>query len=186
MVYRDLQSTEAFNGNGIRSLIRFWQIFGGLATLVGNSVKAHVTTSLLILGCVVYGVMEYRAEQESQHVYATMQRNDFLFVDYYQINPASDPIYRYIPLKVLRVNEDTIVFKVGNIAHTTPVSPRKHVQYDAAMRRNFFKTDALTLPISTVNQYIEQGVVYAGRRPKTMYIDGWIAIHKFEIVPIKE
>ena len=115
MVYRDLQGTETINGNGIRSLICFWQAFGGLTALIGNSVKAHVTTSLLILGCVVYGVMEYRAEQESQRVYETMQQNDFLFVDYYQINPASDPIYRYIPLKVLRLNEDTIVFKVGNI-----------------------------------------------------------------------
>ncbi len=42
MVYRDLKVTETINGNGIRSLIRVWQAFGGLATLIGNSVKAHV------------------------------------------------------------------------------------------------------------------------------------------------
>ena len=34
MVYRDLQGTEAFNGNGIRSLIRVLKTFVGLATLI--------------------------------------------------------------------------------------------------------------------------------------------------------
>ena len=145
MVYRDLQGTAAFNGNGIRSLIRFWQAFGGLATLICNGVKAHVTTSLLVLGCVVYGVMDYRAEQESQRVYATMQRNDFLFVDYYQINPASDPIYRYIPLKVVRMNEDTVVLRLETSLILRRFLPRKHVQYDAAMRPQLFQNRCVNL-----------------------------------------
>lgn len=151
-----------------------------------NAVKSHVTTSLLLLGIVVYWVMEYRAEQESISIYQSIQRNDFLFVDYYQINPGTDPIYRYIPLKVLAVNDDDLVFKVGNIAHAKPVSPRKHVQFDAAMRRNFFRVDPLILTTQQLEEFIEKGIVYAAKRPKTMYIDGWIAIHKFDIILPKE
>ncbi len=182
MVYR----LSPLYAKGRRQSVNFMQVLHHLTTVLTNAVKSHVTTTLLLLGLVVYVVMEYRAEQESVRVYQSLQRNDFLFVDYYQINPGSDPIYRYIPLKVLTVNDDNFVFKVGNIAHTTPVSPRKHVQFDAAMRRNFFRVDPLTFTTQQVEEFIEKGIVYAARRPKTMYIDGWIAIHKFDIVPPKE
>lgn len=57
----------------------------------------------------------------------------FFYIDYRAIAPSSDAKSRYEPLKLLNVDGDTLTFKVGNIAHISPVSPNQHAKFDKAL-----------------------------------------------------
>lgn len=116
-------------------------------------------------------------------VFASPQKSDFFYVDYLALNSQSDRYFRYIPMKVLKVDDKGIVFKVGNIAHSTPVSPGQHAKLDkAVLMRNYYKADNLFLSFSEIEKLIETGAIYNARRPQNVYIDGWIVIHEHEIM----
>lgn len=115
-------------------------------------------------------------------VYENPRKSDFLYIDYIAIDPSSDRKFRYIPMKILSVEQNGVNFKVGNIAHSSPVSPYVHAKYDKAVTlRNYFKSDALFLSHSRLKSLIESGDIYNARRPDNIYIGGWVAIPLSEL-----
>ncbi|MEP0354722.1 hypothetical protein [Paraglaciecola sp.] len=109
------------------------------------------------------------------------QRNDFFLVDYYALNKDSDIRHRYVPMKVLEVKSDSIVFKVGGIAHSTKVSVDKHVQFDKPMLDNFYRKQTLELSFSKIADFFQIGTIYSAARPRNIYINGWIVMHESEL-----
>jgi hypothetical protein len=65
-----------------------------------------------------------------------------------------------------------VTFKIGNIAHSTPVSPSQHMKFDSAMHRNFYRATTLSLSKSKVSVLYNSGVIYDARRPRNIFIDG--------------
>lgn len=119
---------------------------------------------------------------EKQRVLADPQKNDFFYVDYRAIDPSSDARFRYVPMKVLNITDDIFTFKVGNIAHTTPVSPNQHAKFDKALLlRNYYRVDNLVLNKSQVDELVSTGAIYDARRPRNIYINGWMVLHIKEL-----
>lgn len=133
----------------------------------------------LLVGYLLY--LQYQAWQ-AQTLIQELRKSDFVFIDYQAIDPESDKRFRYIPMKVLNSGEEHITFKVGNIAFTKPVSPRTHMQFDRPLLlRNFYRDDTFTIASQKVVDWFEQGIIYDVRRPKSIYIDGWIVIPEREM-----
>ena len=125
----------------------------------------------------------YNAYQHHQRM-ALIQSprvNDFYFVDYHVIEPTSDDRFRYIPLKVIAIDNELITLKVGNIAHTTQVPPRDHVKFDLAMKRFYYRAETLKINIATLQNWAENGVIYDLARPQNIYINGWIVMRPSEL-----
>ena len=121
---------------------------------------------------------------EKERVLANPKKNDFFYIDYRAIDPSSDARFRYVPLKLLKVSNDTLTFKVGNIAHTTPVSPSQHAKFDKALLlRNYYRVDNLVLNKAKINELAASGAIYDARRPRNIYINGWMVLHLNELVP---
>ena len=121
---------------------------------------------------------------EKERVLSNPQKNDFFYIDYRAIDPTSDARFRYVPMKLLSVDNDTLTFKVGNIAHTTPVSPSQHAKFDKALLlRNYYRVDNLVLSKTKVNELVNSGAIYDARRPRNIYINGWMVLHLNELVP---
>ena len=121
---------------------------------------------------------------EKKRVLANPQKNDFFYIDYRAIDPSSDPRFRYVPLKLLNVDNNTLTFKVGNIAHTTPVSPSQHAKFDKALLlRNYYRVNNLVLNKEKLNELVASGAIYDARRPRNIYINGWMVLHLNELVP---
>lgn len=154
----------------------------GLANTLLGIARRHIEFFVLVALLAVYVFSLARQDVTTQHVLTTLQKSDFVYVDYLAINHDSDRQFRYIPMKVIEIDSKQVTFKVGNIAHSTPVSPRKHAKGDAAMRRNYYRVDTLTMSRTQLIDYYRSGVVYAARRPEQMFIDGWIVIPKEEIM----
>lgn len=143
--------------------------------------KTHYEVLLVLLAVCLYQLYAFAERHKADTVFAQPQKSDFYFVDFHAIDPDSDQRYRYIPMKVLAVQNDGIVFKAGNIGHTTPVSPRQHLQFDHALTlRNFYRVDPVFVSHQKLASLYTAGDIYTVRRPNTIYIDGWIAIHKHE------
>ena len=136
----------------------------------------------LLLVALAYWLYSHFQADLKYEVFESPRKSDFYYVDYLAINESSDRRFRYVPLKVLSVEPDGIRFKVGNIAHTTPVSPREHAKLDrAVLLRNYFKKDALFLTNEDIRHLIASNAIYDARRPKNIYIHGWIVLHQHEI-----
>lgn len=89
-----------------------------------------------------------------------------------------------MPLKLLNVDNETLTFKVGNIAHTTAVSPSKNAKFDKALLlRNYYRDDDLVLSKVKVSESVASGAIYDARRPRNIYINGWMVLHVSELVP---
>ena len=88
--------------------------------------KQHAELVCFLLIAFFFVGNEFIQNSEKERVLANPQKNDFFYIDYRAIDPSSDARFRYVPLKLLSVDNDTLTFKVGNIAHTTPVSPSQH------------------------------------------------------------
>ena len=132
----------------------------------------------LLLAYLLY--LQYQSWQ-AQALIHELRKSDFVFIDYQAIDPESVKRFRYIPMKVLDTGEENITFKVGNIAFTKPVSPRTHMQFDRPLLlRNFYRDGTLSIASEKVVDWFEQGIIYDVRRPKSIYIDGWIVIHERE------
>jgi len=120
---------------------------------------------------------------DKERVLANPQKNDFFYIDYRAIDPTSDARFRYVPMKVLSADSNTLTFKVGNIAHTTPVSPSHHAKFDKALLlRNYYRVDNLVLNRNKINELVKSGAIYDARRPRNIYINGWMVLHLNELV----
>lgn len=145
-------------------------------------VLEHMEVFLLIALFIGYQLYQNKEQEMVAAIVESPRQSDFLYVDYFAIAPDSNPQHRYIPLKVLAVNDETVRLKVGNIAHSTPVSPREHAKFDKAMSlRNYYRQGELSLSLTKIRQLYRSGVIYNARRPNSIYIDGWIVIPKHEI-----
>lgn len=148
---------------------------------VKDIIKEHAELVLLVLFVIGYQFYAQRLHQETMRVIEQPRQSDFFYVDYFSLNKQSDTRHRYVPLKVVQVDSTSVTFKVGNIAHSTPVSPRGHAKGDAALARNYYRKDTLTLSRSDIAALFESGVIYDARRPKTIFIDGWVVIPEQEM-----
>lgn len=150
---------------------------------LGRLLKEHVELFLLCAVVLVYALHTYLAKGMMQTVLDAPQKNDFFYVDYRALKPDSNPRFRYVPLKVLQVDERGIKFKAGNIGHTTPVSPSQHAKFDKAVAlHNYYRQGHIQLSHEQVNQLVESGAIYEARRPRNVYIGGWIVLEQHELV----
>jgi len=83
--------------------------------------KQHAELVCFLLIAFFFVGNAFIENREKVRVLDNPQKNDFFYIDYRAIDPSSDARFRYVPLKLLSVDDDTLTFKVGNIAHTTPV-----------------------------------------------------------------
>ena len=67
-----------------------------------------------------------------------------------------------------------MTFKVGNLAHSSEVSPTEHVKVDKPMLGNCYRENTLNLSKDKIADLYSSGVIYDTRRPRNIYIDGWI------------
>ncbi|MDP5040368.1 MAG: hypothetical protein NWQ26_05810 [Paraglaciecola sp.] len=112
---------------------------------MGEWLVEHIEIVVFILCICAYQYYEYQREQNATAIVQHPQQYDFMFVDYFVLDKTSDARHRYVPLKVMAVDEQNVTFKIGNIAHSTPVSPRQHMKFDSAMHRNFYRAYTLSL-----------------------------------------
>jgi hypothetical protein len=117
----------------------------------------------------------------TEAILETPQRNDFYFVDYYALDKTSDPKYRHVPLRILEVKDQSILFKVGSVGYRKKVSAREHVKSDRAMQDNFYREDTIELAMADLVNWFESDVIYSAARPSNIYIHGWIVMHEREL-----
>lgn len=173
------------------SLDLHWAMWEKLAAILPSrarfqafklQLKQHV--ELVVAAMLVISVLafSYYDARRTASIVNEPQINDFFFVDYFALDPSSNYHFRYIPMRIMDITSKGIVFKVGNIAHSTPVSARQHFQFDKALTlRNFYRVDTAFLSFDEINALYEDGSIYGARRPNTIYIDGWMVIYKHEI-----
>lgn len=141
---------------------------------------AEIVFFVFIFMCVIGNSAIEKNEREK--VFASPQKHDFFYIDYRTIDPSSDARFRYVPMKLISINNDSYTFKVGNIAHTTPVSPRQHAKFDKALlMRNYYRADALVMSKERLHRLVSSGAIYDARRPRNIYINGWMVLHVSEL-----
>ena len=147
-----------------------------------KALHTYIEIVLLVCLCIAFVGYHWQAESTFQSVVAEPRKSDFFYIDYRALDPSSDARFRYVPMKVLSVDEQGIVFKVGNIAHTKPVSPREHAKFDRAMlMRNYYRTGERFISHQKIDSLVGSGAIYTAARPKNVYISGWIVIAEHEI-----
>lgn len=137
----------------------------------------------VLVGVLCVGLMlsSWHDNRVTKMVVEQPQRNDFFFVDYFAIDDNSDAKYRYIPMRVMEVKENSLVFKVGNVGQTKKLSPSKHVQSDRAMHTYYYRKDTLELSLEQISELFESHAIYAAVRPRNIYINGWIVMKLSEL-----
>lgn len=144
--------------------------------------KQHVELVFLLLVALVFIGNTFIENSEKERVLAEPQKNDFFYIDYRAIDPSSDARFLYVPMKILSIENDIFTSKVGNIAHTTPVSPNQHAKFDKALLlRNYYRVDNLVLNKEQVKKLVSSGAIYDARRPRNIYINGWMVLHINEL-----
>lgn len=144
--------------------------------------KEHTEIVLIVVFFIGYQFYIEREQQLMVSVIEQPRKSDFFYVDYFSLDKSSDARHRYVPMKVLEVTDDSVRFKVGNIAHSTPVSPRHHAKFDkAVVTKNYYRQKELILTHHEIKSLFRSGVIYNARRPKTIFIDGWVVIHEREM-----
>jgi hypothetical protein len=141
----------------------------------------HIEITVFILCIIGYQYYEYQRQQNAAAIVQNPQKYDFMFVDYFVLDKASDPRHRFVPLKVMSVDQQNVTFKIGNIAHSTAVSPSQHMKFDSAMQRNFYRAYPLSLNKDTIASLYNSGVIYDARRPRNIFIDGWVVLTLAEL-----
>ncbi|MGJ8679758.1 hypothetical protein [Paraglaciecola sp.] len=139
-----------------------------------------IAVILLVTVYLSYNHYQHQSRMELIH---QPKVNDFYFIDYHAVNKSSNVKYRYVPIKILSINQDTIEFKLGNIAHTTPISGNDHVKFDAPMRRNYYRKDNLIVPRQTILEWVDTGILYDIARPRNVYINGSIVMPLRDLIP---
>lgn len=141
--------------------------------------KQYIEILMIGVAIVGYGLYLLYADHRREEVLMAPRKSDFYFVDYFSIDQTSDQRFRYIPMRVLEVTDTGVLFKIGNIGYTKPVSPSEHVKFDRSLLlRNYYRIKPLFLSHQQLAEYAKSGVIYDARRPKTIYLDGWIVINK--------
>mgnify|MGYP003647387885 CR=1 FL=1 len=148
---------------------------------LGEWLIAHIEITVLVVCFIGYQYFDYQRMQHATMVVQTPQQRDFFYVDYFVLDKTSDARHRYVPLKVLEIDQQNVTFKVGNIAHSTAVSPGEHMKFDKAMRRDFYRADTLTLSKDKIANLFNSGVIYDARRPRNIYVDGWVVMTLAEL-----
>ncbi|MCC2614635.1 hypothetical protein LJ739_00085 [Aestuariibacter halophilus] len=143
----------------------------------------HIEVILLLTFLIAYPFYAQREDAMVANIIDNPRQSDFFYADYFALNPDSDAKHRFIPMKVTKVTDAGVWLKVGNIAHSTAVSPREHAKFDKAITlRNYYRKDPLFLTHQAVREHFDSGIIYNARRPKTLFIDGWIVIPRSEMV----
>lgn len=146
--------------------------------------KQHLELICCLLIALIFLGNTLIENNEKQKVLSDPQKNDFFYVDYRAIDPSSDQRFRYVPMKLLNIADGIFTFKVGNIAHTTPVSPNEHAKFDKALLlRNYYRVDNLVLTKVQLDELVATGAIYDARRPRNIYINGWMVLHIKELAP---
>lgn len=146
--------------------------------------KQHLELICCLLIALIFLGNTLIENNERQRVLSEPQKNDFFYVDYRAIDPSSDQRFRYVPMKLLNIADGIFTFKVGNIAHTTPVSPNEHAKFDKALLlRNYYRVDNLVLTKVQLDELVATGAIYDARRPRNIYINGWMVLHIKELAP---
>lgn len=147
-----------------------------------DGIKAHVEIVLLFVAALFFISTHIIEVNEKERVLAAPQINDFFFIDYRAIDSESDMRFRYVPLKLLSITGGHYKFKVGNIAHSTPVSPAAHAKFDKALLlRNYYRKNKLVLTRKAINELVRSGAIYDARRPRNIYISGWMVLSLDEL-----
>ncbi|GGF55653.1 hypothetical protein GCM10011338_04900 [Alteromonas lipolytica] len=78
----------------------------------------RVNWELPSLGCLIVCYLLYEEYQQSivTDIIESPRQSDFLFVDYYSLNKASDAKYRFVPLKVVAAGAQNITWPLGILA----------------------------------------------------------------------
>ena len=160
--------------------------FGGCFQLepITAVFKQHLEVICCLLIALIFLGNTLIENSEKQRVLADPQKNDFFYVDYRALDPSSDARFRYVPMKVLNITDGIFTLRVGNIAHTTPVSPNEHAKFDKALLlRNYYRVDNLVLTKVQLDELVATGAIYDARRPRNIYINGWMVLDVKELVP---
>jgi hypothetical protein len=136
---------------------------------------------LVVLLCAGLMLSSWHNDRVTKMVVEQPKRNDFFFVDYFAIDDDSDAKYRYVPMRVIEINDESIVFKVGNVGQRTKLSPTKHVKADRAMHKNYYRKDTLELSQAQITQLFESDAIYAAVRPRNIFINGWVVMKLSEL-----
>lgn len=135
---------------------------------------------IFFLAILYFSYIEYQ-HQSRMELIIEPKINDFYFVDYYSIEPSSNARYRYVPLKISSIDGELITFKVGDLAYSSEVSITKHVRFDMAIKRFYFKKEELVVSYQTLSNWGDDAIIYDIARPKNIYINGWIAVRLIDL-----
>lgn len=136
---------------------------------------------LVVLLCVGLILSTLHDNKITKMVVEQPQRNDFFFVDYFAIDDDSDATYRYVPMKVMEVKANSLVFKVGNMGQTKRLSPTKHVKADRALHKNYYRKETLELSLVQIAELYTSNAIYAAVRPRNIFINGWVVMNQNEL-----
>lgn len=136
---------------------------------------------LVVLVCLGLMLSSWHDRKITKMVVEQPQRNDFFFVDFFAIDDNSDAKYRYVPMRVMEVKDEVLVFKVGNLGQRTKLSPTKHVKADRAMHKNFYRDEKLELSMQQIADLYESKAIYAAVRPRNIFINGWVVMNEHEL-----
>lgn len=133
--------------------------------------------ALLVIGA---GLWFWRVQaNDAQRVQAMLAQprvDDFYFIDMRHIQDVRDRKYPYTALRLLKVDGEQLLLRVGNIYHSEQVSPWHHFKADAAMQHNFYSRYTLSITTDTLRSLAHRGVIYAMRRPQNLSSDGWVVL----------
>jgi hypothetical protein len=136
---------------------------------------------LVVLLCAGLMLSSWHDNKITKMVVQKPLRNDFFFVDYFAIDDNSDARYRYVPMRVIAVKENSLVFKVGNMGQTKRLSPTKHVKSDRALHKNYYRKDTLELSLLQIAELYTSNAIYAAVRPRNIFINGWVVMNQSEL-----
>lgn len=171
MVYSQEASFSLWLANHV-NLSRLWSVG-----------QQYIELVLISLFSLLYLSFQWQSDTEFETIVSAPQKSDFFYIDYRALDSSSDARFRYVPMKVLSVSEEGIQVRVGNIAHTKPVSPREHAKFDRAMlMRNYYRQGERFIAYETLKNLVNSGAIYAAKRPRNVYIGGWIVLAEHEIV----
>jgi hypothetical protein len=135
------------------------------------------------IGLIFCGYLLLSKNQHNERMALNQQPlvNDFYFVDYYQIDPASDAKFRYLPLKITNIDRHNISFVASRVGHNKAASIKDQVKFDAPLNYNYFHAEETTISRQQLQQWIETDIVYDIARPENFYIEGWLVLKPWEV-----
>lgn len=149
-----------------------------LLRILANFQELMMVAAIIFL----YSMYQDFRHQERMEIVEEPLINDFVLVDFYQIDQNSDRKFRYLPLKITSVDANNISFMASNAGHSKKVGINSHVKFDAAMKYNYFNNQELVVSRNEYRKWLEAGIIYDIARPEKFYINGWIVLSPQEVV----